>query len=496
MLASIIPCLLALGNGVAALNAIAVRNNVFYDTTTNQRFFMIGVDYQPGGASAVEAGTDPLSDIEICRRDVFLFQQLGVNTVRVYSVDNAINHDECMSLYNTAGIYLILDVNSPIEGQHLNRDEPWTTYNSIYAEHVFRTIEAFGGYENTLGFFSGNELINSDESAFASAPYIKAITRDMKAYIRAHLDRPIPVGYSAADDIKYRIETATYMACGSESDGVNDFYSVNSYQWCGQQTIQTSGYDTLISQFSNFTLPLFFSEYGCNEVTPRSFGEVEAVYSSSMTPYFSGGLVYEFTQESNNYGLVQISDSGTAQLLSDYEALQQRYGALSGLPTAIPASQASAKTCPPTSSYQYLNGSLSVPSLPEIQALIDSGVNQAAGTLASSVPLTQATHTILDVSGNALPDKAITSASSSSGSGRTNLRTLFGSSTGTASVARATGGSAASATQGDRSLAAETSGAAVASSATPFSSSGRGYRVTATTVCALVAASILGRLLI
>lgn len=51
-------------------------------------------------------------------------------------------------MYNAAGIYLLLDVNSAKEGQHLNRLEPWTTYNSIYAKHVFSTIQVFSGYDN------------------------------------------------------------------------------------------------------------------------------------------------------------------------------------------------------------------------------------------------------------------------------------------------------------------------------------------------------------
>lgn len=487
---SFILSLLSLGAPLSALNPIAVRNNVFYDTATNQRFFMVGVDYQPGGASAVTAGKDPLSDIELCRRDVFLFQSLGVNTVRVYSVDNTIDHDPCMSLYNTAGIYLIVDVNSPLEGQHLNRDEPWTTYNSIYAEHVFRTIEAFGGYANTLGFFSGNELINSDRSAIASPPYIKAITRDMKAYIRAHLTRPIPVGYSAADDIDYRIETATYMACGTDSEGVNDFYAINSYQWCGQQTIQSSGYDLLISQFSNFTLPLFFSEYGCNEVRPRTFGEVAAVYGSEMTPAFSGGLIYEFSQEQNNYGLVNISSSGTAQLLSDYNSLQQQYSRISGLPRSISGSQSAPRSCPLESSYVHLNGSRSVPSLPEIQALIASGVPQTPGSLSSSVALTQATHTILDVSGNPIVNKAITSAASSNAPGGQNLRTLFGSNVGTAAVASATGTNRASTTRSSAQQQASGGASSDADSLkTTFSSVTRGSVAAA---CVLISATAFG----
>jgi hypothetical protein len=46
-------------------------------------------------------------------------------------------------------------------------------------------------------FYSGNEVINAKNNSNA-APYIKAVTRDMKNYIRAQASRSIPVGYSAA----------------------------------------------------------------------------------------------------------------------------------------------------------------------------------------------------------------------------------------------------------------------------------------------------------
>lgn len=53
----------------------------------NEVFFVKGVDYQPGGSSGYDADsdTDILSDPEVCARDAYAFQQLGVNTVRIYS---------------------------------------------------------------------------------------------------------------------------------------------------------------------------------------------------------------------------------------------------------------------------------------------------------------------------------------------------------------------------------------------------------------------------
>ena len=67
-----------------------------------------------------------------------------------------------MSIWNAAGIYVMLDVNSPVQGESLNRLEPWTTYHKGYLLRVFQMVEAFKGYPNTLAFFGGNEVINED----------------------------------------------------------------------------------------------------------------------------------------------------------------------------------------------------------------------------------------------------------------------------------------------------------------------------------------------
>ena len=74
----------------------------------------------------------------------------------MYTVDNSANHDECMSALADAGIYLALDVNSP--DYSLNRYEPAASYNDVYLQSVFATIDAFAKYDNTLLFFSGNEV--------------------------------------------------------------------------------------------------------------------------------------------------------------------------------------------------------------------------------------------------------------------------------------------------------------------------------------------------
>ena len=63
-----------------------------------------------------------------------------------------------------------------------------------------------------------------------------------------------------------------------------------------------------MKDFKNFTVPLFFSEFGCNAKKPRPFTEIEAIYSTDMSSVFSGGLVYEYSEEDNEYGLVKLGD--------------------------------------------------------------------------------------------------------------------------------------------------------------------------------------------
>jgi hypothetical protein len=180
---------------------------------------------------------------------------LGINTVRVYSVDNSATHDACMKTLADAGIYLALDVNTPFYS--LNRkdeDSIKRSYNDVYLQSVFATMEIFAKYDNTLLFYSANEVINDNATSFA-APYVKAVTRDMKLYLKSRSLRAIPVGYSAADVESNRFQMAEYMNCGSD-DVRSDFFAFNDYSWCDPSSFQQSGWDKKVQQYSNYGLPL------------------------------------------------------------------------------------------------------------------------------------------------------------------------------------------------------------------------------------------------
>ncbi|KAJ4370323.1 1,3-beta-glucanosyltransferase [Didymella sp. IMI 355093] len=298
----------------ADVTSITVKGNAFWKG--DKRFYIRGVDYQPGGASDAK---DPIADADGCKRDIAKFKELGINTVRVYTVDNTAEHDTCMNALADAGIYLALDVNTP--KYSINRASPQVSYNKVYLQSVFATVEKFAAYSNTLLFFSGNEVIN-DDSTTNCAPFVKAVTRDIKSYMNARKLRKVPVGYSAADVESNRYEMADYMNCGEDAVR-SDFYAFNDYSWCDPNTFTGSGWDQKVQKLSNYSLPIFLSEFGCN-TNKRQFNEVASIYSTDMSSVYSGGLVYEYSQEDSNYGLVEINGDSVKEL-ADFSTLKNAY---------------------------------------------------------------------------------------------------------------------------------------------------------------------------
>ncbi|KFY82184.1 hypothetical protein V500_10746 [Pseudogymnoascus sp. VKM F-4518 (FW-2643)] len=379
--------LLALCAQVAtAVTPLIVNGTDFVNSVTGQRFQVIGAAYQPGGEAGYkpETGQDALSNADNCLRDAALLQRIGVNTIRVYNLSPDINHDECASIFNIAGIYMMLDVNTPKPNESLDRSVPWESYNHDYLERTFKIVEAFKSYPNTLLFFSANEVINDVKTAI-TVPYIRAVTRDLKQYIKNHVDRPIPVGYSAADVREVLLDTFNYLQCSltgdATDDSITDVFALNSYSWCGKATFDEAGYNTLVDMFKKSSVPVFMSEYGCREIRPRVFDETAALYSSKMNPYFSGGVVYEYTQEKNDFGLVILNSDGSAKLKVDYDNFQSQLGGLNITELQSTSSSAAATPFPKCVSSLikdkgYPNDFTKIPSPPNdgLAALIKAGV--------------------------------------------------------------------------------------------------------------------------
>ncbi|KAJ5887781.1 1-3-beta-glucanosyltransferase Gel1 [Penicillium taxi] len=394
----------------SSVTPITVKGNAFFKG--DDRFYIRGVDYQPGGSSDL---ADPIADATGCKRDIKKFQDLGLNTIRVYSVDNSADHDECMNALADAGIYLVLDVNTPKYA--INRADPSPSYNDVYLQYIFATVEMFAKYDNTLAFFSGNEVINDGPSSKA-APYVKAVTRDLRSYLKGRNLRQVPVGYSAADINTNRLEMAEYMNCGSD-DERSDFFAFNDYSWCDPSSFTTSGWDQKVKNFTGYGLPLFLSEYGCNTNT-RKFEEVSSLYSTDMTSVYSGGLVYEYSQESSKYGLVSISDDSVKEL-DDYTALKTAFDK-----TANPKgdggynSTGGASGCPTKNAPNWNVDSDSLPAIPEpAKKYLTDGAGKGSGFSGkgSMNAGTQSTATATSGSGDVTGSASTSSSTSTTSTG-------------------------------------------------------------------------------
>ncbi|TFK30742.1 1,3-beta-glucanosyltransferase [Coprinopsis marcescibilis] len=328
----------ALSALVTAVQAIpkVTRTGRYLYQEGGTRFYIKGIGYQPQGERHDsddnpfgEPGTfvDPLADPAGCTRDLAHFQEASINTVRVYSVNSTLNHDECMQMFSDAGIYVILDLSIPLIGS-IDRLAP--SWSSNVLNVYLDTINAFTKYDNVIVYNIGNEVVLGE--TLNAAPYVKAAARDIKAYLKS-INSDALVGYAAINGAStFRKGLADYLSCGSEETAI-DIYGLNEYSWCGADgSLEGSGYSTLTAEFADYNVVAYFSEYGCVRSPPRVWTEVDALFSSDMSDVWSGGIAFNYfpAESDGQYGLVTISASGDLTPTSEFTALGERYTAATG----------------------------------------------------------------------------------------------------------------------------------------------------------------------
>lgn len=304
--------LFMLGMQVSRVSAIATIEAVgakFFNSSSGEQFYIKGVAYQL-------TDDDPLVDEDQCKLDAALMQELGANTIRVYHVDPDGDHDGCMSAFADVGIYLFVDLET--FDTSISQTDPY--WDSTLLDAYEKVLDTFQGYDNLAGVFVGNEVLTTTNGSWA-APYVKAAARDVKAYRDSKGYRQIPVGYAAADIADLRPMLQDYMACSTNSSDDLDFFSLNAYEWCGDNTYEGSGYSELEKNATGYSIPIFFSETGCNTSPPRTFEDQSAIFGDDMADTWSGAIIYEWIQEANDYGLIsygpEVSATATGSNIED-----------------------------------------------------------------------------------------------------------------------------------------------------------------------------------
>ena len=351
---------------------------------------------------------DPLTDTNQCQLDAKQMADLGANTIRVYHVDPTANHDGCMNAFAAMGIYLFLDLDS-FDTQFIQAQPYWNQTQLTAFESV---LDTFQGYSNLAGVFVANEALTFLNGS-DTAPFVKAAIRDVKAYRQSKNYRDIPIGYSGADIPALRPMLQNYLACGSDPTQAADFFSLNVYEWCGKSSFDGSGYNELVVNATGLQIPIFISETGCHVPEPRYFDDMDSILGTDMDGSWSGAIVYEWIQESNNYGLISYgpttnSDnptaldgfprSGTPSPVSpDYSNLKSHWATLNPTGVSLSAYTAQASSLKPIACPSSTpNGWIVNPtgSLPSLGQTLDPAATSTGGLIAAtSTPLPSATKT-------------------------------------------------------------------------------------------------------
>jgi len=127
-----------------------------------------------------------------------------------------------------------------------------------------------------------------------------------------------------ADIPELRPMLQNYLACGDKPADAADFFSLNVYEWCGSSSFGGSGYNQLVANATGLQIPIFISETGCRIPKPRLFADQASIFGTDMDGSWSGAIVYEWIEESNDYGLISYGptvDASNPTALNGYVSL-------------------------------------------------------------------------------------------------------------------------------------------------------------------------------
>ncbi|KAF1326168.1 hypothetical protein FI667_g8690, partial [Globisporangium splendens] len=238
---------------------IVTKGNKFFDSVSGLEFCMKGVAYYPrpsvGKLYEVDNYDWVTDDHEaVWKPHLDILQELGVNTIRLYSVDPSKSHDKFMCECSKRGIYVLVGMSAP----RFNFD-------------LVANLQGFSvGNENNLQKLSGKQWLQYYDCCVENDEHSRAEWIGFNPYVECD-----PKAHT-----KY-----------TQSDGLRGL--MKEYQQ------------------AEYPQPLMFGEFGCNlgENTIDGFQAQRAFYDAKwmneekeMTDQIVGGNVFEFSTERIHLG--------------------------------------------------------------------------------------------------------------------------------------------------------------------------------------------------
>jgi hypothetical protein len=136
-------------------------------------------------------------------------------------------------------------------------------------------------------------------------------------------------------------------------------------------------------------------------------------FTDLMQPVLSGGMVYEYSEEPDDYGLVLINSNGSAQILVDYDTLQKQFDTLNVTYLQdLPAQNVSVSPPTCTSSLITTPGFINNFTIPDVppgaQTLIDNGISPAPSGKMVPVTATKVSQVVQQSNGEVIQNLQIT----------------------------------------------------------------------------------------
>uniref|UniRef100_K3WW72 Glycoside hydrolase family 5 domain-containing protein n=1 Tax=Globisporangium ultimum (strain ATCC 200006 / CBS 805.95 / DAOM BR144) TaxID=431595 RepID=K3WW72_GLOUD len=333
-------CALLLPYAQAWTAPIIAKGNKFFYSDTGNEFRLKGMAYYPrpnagemASVSNYDWTADEHEDVWMDHLDVM--QDLGVNTIRLYSIDPSKSHDKFMCACSNRGIYVLVGFTAPCANCSIIDELPSKCYSDSLFTRAQMVYNAMAVYDNTLGFSVGNEnnlQMLHGAKGVTTAPCVKVFLRDTRNYASSCAGslRQVPIGLDIAD-IPPREQWLRYYDCEINNDEhtradycspplVSLLYLVfrlgfNPYVECNPRSHteykHSTGLQNLMAEYAatSYSRPIMFGEFGCNEgentidgyENQRSFYDARWMNEETeMTNEIVGGNVFEFTTEVMN----------------------------------------------------------------------------------------------------------------------------------------------------------------------------------------------------